>query len=164
MGSRDSGVAHRPFDRTVGRGIDRATTFPLKARLFDPQEKTGPDSVDTGPTRIGNDVYIGSRAIVLSGVSIGDGAVIGAGAVVAKSVPPYAVVVGNPAEIVRYRFDSGTRSRLQALKWWEWDDAEIERMLPLFMADVNAFLDAAERPSNGASNGGGVVSRRYASA
>src|ERR1700740_2257243 len=64
--------------RIIGGGEhvrDRATTFPLKARLFDPEERTGPDSIDTGPTRIGNDVYIGVGAIVLSGVSVGDGAV-----------------------------------------------------------------------------------------
>lgn len=138
--------------RILGGGehvIDRASTFPLKARLFDPRERTGADSVYTGPTRIGHDVYIGVGAIVLSGVTIGDGAVVGAGAVVAKSIPPYAVVVGNPGQVVRYRFDSATCNRLQALRWWDWDDAEIESMLPLFMEDVKTFLDQAERYAAG---------------
>jgi acetyltransferase-like isoleucine patch superfamily enzyme len=134
--------------RVLGGGehaIGRASTFPLRARLFDPQEKTAADSVDTGPTVIGNDVYIGVGAIVLSGVTIGDGAVVGAGAVVSRPVPPYAVVAGSPARIVRYRFERETRERLLALRWWDWDDAEIERLLPWFMGDVESFLDEAER-------------------
>ncbi|MCW3069638.1 MAG: chloramphenicol acetyltransferase [Solirubrobacterales bacterium] len=134
--------------RVLGGGehvISRASTFPLKARLFDPAEKTAADSVDKGPTVIGNDVYIGVGAIVLSGVTIGDGAVVGAGAVVSKSIPPYAVVVGNPGRIVRYRFESDVRERLLALRWWEWDDSEIHALLPWFMDDVDAFLDEAER-------------------
>jgi acetyltransferase-like isoleucine patch superfamily enzyme len=134
--------------RIIGGGehvIGRATTFPLKARLFDPAERTGVDSVDTGATVIGNDVYIGVGAIVLSGLTIGDGAVVGAGAVVTQSVPPYAVVVGNPARTLRYRFESDTIERLLALRWWDWSDAEIEELLPWFMGDIEAFLDEAER-------------------
>jgi acetyltransferase-like isoleucine patch superfamily enzyme len=137
-----------PGCRILGGGehvIDRASTFPLNARLFDPAGRTGLDATDTGPTVIGNDVYIGVGAIVLSGVSIGDGAVVGAGAVVAKSVPPYAVVVGNPARIMRYRFDDKVRARLLALRWWDWDDEEIRASLPWFMDDIESFLDEMER-------------------
>jgi acetyltransferase-like isoleucine patch superfamily enzyme len=138
--------------RILGGGehlVTRASTFPLKARLFDPDEHTGPESVDTGPTVIGNDVYIGIGAIVLSGVTIGDGAVVGAGAVVSKSVAPYAVVVGNPAQLVRFRFDSDIRDRLLALQWWTWDDEKIEQLLPWFMGDVESFLDKAESLQSG---------------
>jgi acetyltransferase-like isoleucine patch superfamily enzyme len=134
--------------RVLGGGehaITRASTFPLKARLFDPAERTAPDSVDKGPTVIGNDVYIGVGAIVLAGVTIGDGVVVGAGAVVRKSIPPYAVVVGNPARIVGFRFESEIRERLLALRWWEWEDSEIHALLPWFMGDVESFLDEAER-------------------
>jgi acetyltransferase-like isoleucine patch superfamily enzyme len=134
--------------RVLGGGehaISRPSTFPLKARLFDPTERTGPDSAETGPTIIGNDVYIGVGAIVLGGVTIGDGAVVGAGAVVTRPVPPYAIVTGNPARVMRYRFDAKTRDRLLQLRWWEFDDAEIERLLPWFMGDVELFLDEAER-------------------
>ncbi len=137
-----------PEARILGGGehvISRASTFPLNARLFDPAKRTGPDATDTGPTVIGSDVYIGVGAIVLSGVTIGDGAVVGAGAVVAKSVPAYAVVVGNPARTVRYRFDQATRDRLLALRWWEWSDEEIESAFPWFMADIDTFLDEMER-------------------
>lgn len=64
-------------------------------------------------TNIGNDAWIGQRAIIMQGVSIGNGAVIGAGAVVTKDFPPYAVVAGVPAKILRYRFDENTISQLQ---------------------------------------------------
>ena len=134
--------------RILGGGehaITRASTFPLKARLFDPAKRTGADAVDTGPTVIGNDVYIGVGAIVLSGVTIGDGAVVGAGAVVTKSVPAYAVVAGNPARIVRYRFESKTRDRLLALRWWDWDHKDVEAALPWFYRDIESFLDEMER-------------------
>lgn len=68
---------------------------------------------------IGNDVWIGSGAIVLRGVKVGDGAVIGAGAVVTKDVPPYAIVVGNPARVIKYRFSEEIIEKLLELKWWD---------------------------------------------
>jgi acetyltransferase-like isoleucine patch superfamily enzyme len=72
-------------------------------------------------TRIGHDVWIGTEAIVLPGVRIGNGAVIGAGAVVSKDVPDYAVAVGNPARVVKYRFDEKTVERLTQAAWWDLD-------------------------------------------
>lgn len=68
---------------------------------------------------IGNDVWFGAGAIVLKGVTIGDGAVIGAGAVVTKDVPAYAIVAGNPARLIKYRFDEATVRDLLELKWWD---------------------------------------------
>lgn len=97
-----------------------------------------------GPTRIGNDVWIGYRAMVLSGVTVGDGAIIGAGAVVARDVPPYAVVAGNPARVVRLRFAAATIERLLAVRWWDWEQDIIGERLHLFH-DVEAFLALAER-------------------
>lgn len=74
---------------------------------------------------IGNDVWIGANAITLQGVTIGDGAVVAAGAVVVKDVPPYAVVGGNPARILKYRFDDDVIADLLALKWWNRPIAEL---------------------------------------
>jgi acetyltransferase-like isoleucine patch superfamily enzyme len=134
--------------RILGGGehvMTRASTFPFNALMFDRAKRTSADEVDKGPTVIGNDVYVGIGAIVLAGTTLGDGAVVGAGAVVSKSVPPYAVVVGNPARISHYRFESEIQDRLLALRWWEWDDDEIRAMKRWFMADVGSFLEEAER-------------------
>lgn len=74
---------------------------------------------------IGSDVWIGRDAILLGGITIGHGAIVGAYSVVAKDVPPYAVVVGNPIQVIRYRFDAPTVAALLALTWWDWPDEVI---------------------------------------
>ncbi len=79
-----------------------------------------------GDVIIGNDVWICHGVTILSGLKIGDGAVIGAGAVISKDVPPYAVVVGNPAKVVKYRFDKKTIRHLLEEKWWDWSDEKIK--------------------------------------
>lgn len=75
---------------------------------------------------IGNDVWIGSYVRIMEGITIGDGAVVAAGAVVTKNVPPYAIVGGVPAKIIKYRFDEETIQKLLELKWWEKDQAWIK--------------------------------------
>lgn len=77
---------------------------------------------------IGNDVFIGVNATVLSGVKIGDGVIVAAGAVVVKDVPPYAIVGGVPAKIIKYRFDSETINLLQKLQWWNFDKLELKEI------------------------------------
>lgn len=76
------------------------------------------DAPKTKRTTIENDVWIGNRVIIMQGVTIGNGAVIGAGAVVTKDIPPYAIAVGIPAKIIRYRFDEETVSELLKSRWW----------------------------------------------
>lgn len=76
---------------------------------------------------IGNDVWIGSSTKIMEGVSIGDGAVVAAGAIVTKDVPPYAIVGGVPAKIIKYRFDMETIQKLMKLKWWDKDQAWIKK-------------------------------------
>ena len=78
---------------------------------------------------IGNDVWIGARAVILDGVIIGDGAIIGACAVVTKDVPPYAIVAGVPAKIIRYRFSENKIRKFLELRWWEWPPEEIKARL-----------------------------------
>ena len=70
---------------------------------------------------IGNDVYIGTNVVIMSGVTIGDGAVVGAGAIVTKDVPPFAIVAGNPAKIIKYRFKPEIIEALNKTRWWELD-------------------------------------------
>lgn len=82
-----------------------------------------------GDIVIGNDVWIGYEAVIISGVTIGDGAIVGTRAVVTKDVPPYAIVGGVPAKIIRKRFDDKTISTLLRLQWWNWPPEKIKRNL-----------------------------------
>lgn len=94
-----------------------------------------PDQIER--ITIGSDVWIGRNAVLLGGITVGHGAIVGAFAVVAKDVPPYAIVVGNPCRILRYRFGPKQIAHLLALKWWDWDDETIrERRDDLKRIDV----------------------------
>ncbi len=110
----------------------------------------GDDPFSKGPITIGNDVWIGAGATIMSGVNIGDGAVIGAQAVVANDVPPYAVVVGNPGRVVKYRFAPDIIKRLLRLSWWDWPEEKINAALPLMLSDdIERFLLAFEDARTG---------------
>jgi carbonic anhydrase/acetyltransferase-like protein (isoleucine patch superfamily) len=99
-----------------------------------------------GDVIIGSDVWIGTEAVILSGVKVGDGAVIGARAVVAKDVPPYAVVAGNPSRIVKWRFEPAIVERLLRVAWWNWSEESIDKVLPFLLdTDISQFLDRAEQ-------------------
>ena len=97
------------------------TAFPCQYRCLRSERKIITPTTTKGKTVIGNAVVISSGAMVLSGVKIGDGAVVGAGAIVTKDVPPYAIVVGNPAKVVKYRFDEKTIKKLQEIRWWDFE-------------------------------------------
>lgn len=83
-----------------------------------------------GDTIVGNDVWIGYDALIMPGITVGDGAIIATRSVVTKDVPPYAVVAGNPAKVVKMRFDPRTIERLLAIKWWDWDIETITAHIP----------------------------------
>lgn len=117
----------------------KISTFPFKS--FFNQRTEQDDIVSKGQIIIGNDVWIGSHSIILSGVHIGDGAVIGAGAIVTKDIPPYSIAVGCPAKVVGYRFAEDKIQKLIKLKWWEWDDKKIRQVYLDFYTDVDEFIN-----------------------
>ena len=87
-----------------------------------------------GDIRIGNDVWIGFEAVILAGVTIGDGAIIGTRALVTKDVPPYTIVGGVPARPIKKRFDEDTISDLMRIRWWDWPDEKIARNIGAIQA------------------------------
>ncbi|SDD90204.1 CatB-related O-acetyltransferase [Sporomusa acidovorans] len=95
---------------------------------------------------IGNDVWIGTNVTILPSVKIGNGAIIGAGAVVVKDVPDYAIVVGTPAKVIKYRFEEEKIKILNQSKWWEWPDDEIKNNLGKFINNDD-FFDLAKEKS-----------------
>jgi len=120
---------------------DWVTTFPFNvlwpsAKAFEGHPKT------KGNVTIGSDVWIGAEAIVLSGVTIGNGAVIGARSVVTKDVPPYAIIAGNPARVIKYRFKESEIDDLLRIAWWDWSNAKIEKELAgLLNGNIKEFLE-----------------------
>lgn len=98
-----------------------------------------------GDVIIGSDVWLCENCTILSGVTIGHGAVVANGAIVTKNVPPYAVVGGNPAKHIRWRFDENTREALLKSAWWDWPQDEILKIAPLLCSDnIADFLSYAE--------------------
>lgn len=116
--------------------------YPLKILYFHKFQEINREVYSKGPTIIGNDVLIMYNAIILSGVRIGDGAFVGAGAVVTKDVPPYAIVAGNPARIIKYRFTEEQIKALLRIRWWDWNDEEIREFEEYFY-DINIFIPKA---------------------
>jgi len=92
------------------------------------------------PIRIGNDVYIGANVIVLDGTTINDGAVIGAGAVVSKDIPPYAIAVGCPIKVIKYRFNQNQIDELLRIKWWEFSEDKLQDIERMFF-DIDKFIE-----------------------
>jgi acetyltransferase-like isoleucine patch superfamily enzyme len=93
-----------------------------------------------GVVNIGNDVWIGDSVTIVKDLTIGDGAIVGACSVVAKDVPPYAIVVGNPIKIIRYRFTEEQIEKLLKIKWWEWQHPLIRERIKDFL-DINIFIN-----------------------
>ncbi|GJE38139.1 CatB-related O-acetyltransferase [Methylobacterium persicinum] len=142
-------------DVTIALGnhrTDLVTTYPFKAiagitggGLWHDALTCSDDHATRGDVVIGDDVWLGAGSLILSGVTIGTGAVVGAGSVVRRDVPPYAIVTGDPAGVIRYRFDHETIARLLSVGWWAWSDDLIAQFMPLILgSNINAFLEAAE--------------------
>jgi len=119
---------------------DWITTYPLSPKLG-LALCSGDVEFTKGDVLIENDVWIGKEACILSGVRIGNGAVVGARAVVAKDVPPYAIVVGNPARVVRYRFSPEAVAELLRIAWWDWPIGRIRANASMLLSgNVEEFI------------------------
>ncbi|WP_266157763.1 CatB-related O-acetyltransferase [Dyella silvatica] len=122
------------------------TTFPLRIALGSPLAGLDGHPKSKGPTRIGNDVWIGHGATILSGVTVGDGVIIGARAVVSKDVPPYHVVAGNPAVYVRSRFTAEQIDCMTRIKWWDWPLDKIKAYEDLLCSPrIDDFIKSCEQ-------------------
>jgi acetyltransferase-like isoleucine patch superfamily enzyme len=126
---------------------DWATTYPFSAlpELWPSAPRTDVYHSSRGDIVIGHDVWLGSQAMVLSGVTIGHGAVIAARAVVTKDVPPFAIAGGNPAKVIRYRFDEATVAALLDCAWWDLPQTSVAPLIPLLQSGRIAELIDAVR-------------------
>lgn len=117
-------------------------TFPIFFDEWELDAKNITDAWDNkGDIVIGNDVWIGYEAVIMSGVKIGDGAIIGTRAVVTKDVPAYTIVGGVPAKPIRRRFDDETIEKLEKLRWWEWDREKIKQSISAIQSGDIAALE-----------------------
>ncbi|RDY28251.1 hypothetical protein CHL78_006605 [Romboutsia weinsteinii] len=128
------GEQHRP---------EWVTTYPFDKfmREYSHRESSG---VSKGDVIIGNDVWVGYGSTIMSGVTIGHGAVVGTRSLVTKDVPPYAIVGGCPAKVIKYRFDEETIKKLLEIEWWNWDYDKIQKHIPLLLSNnIEKFIDSA---------------------
>lgn len=134
--------------RFIMNGGNHATTwlttypFPIFGEGWD---AAAPESWPyRGDTVVGHDVWIGYGATIMPGVTIGNGAIVATRAVVTKDVEPYGIVGGNPATLIRHRFDAETRMALQEIAWWDWDAEKITRNVKVICSGDVATLKRAE--------------------
>jgi acetyltransferase-like isoleucine patch superfamily enzyme len=133
--------------------VDHVSTYPLRINFG--LEGAGADGnpIPTGDTVDGSDLWTCVGSIINSGVRIGHGAIVGAGAVVVKDVPPYAIVGGNPARVIRYRFSEEQIAALLEIAWWDWPDEQVRAAVPyLASTDIDRFIAYARsvaRPLSG---------------
>ncbi len=114
---------------------NRCSTYFMMKRVFN--ESSMLDITSKGEISIGNDVWIGTQSIILSGAKIGDGAIVAANSVVTGEIPPYAIVGGSPAKVISYRFNEVIIQKLLQIKWWTWDYKKIMKNRPLFEGELS---------------------------
>lgn len=129
--------------------MDWVSTFPFVKFYSELNYLVEEFGVTNGDVTIGNDVWLGRDCKIMSGVTIGDGAVVATGAIVTHDIPPFAIVGGIPAKVIRYRFDKATIDALLESQWWYWPENEIRKITPLLCtADLTAFLEYVKTRTN----------------
>jgi acetyltransferase-like isoleucine patch superfamily enzyme len=129
-----------------GWGVHPVKTLSTSPMFYSTQKQNGITFSDTDkieeliPINIGNDVFIGMNVTILDGITIGDGAIIGAGAVVSKDIPPYAIAVGNPVNIIRYRFSETQIEQLLKIKWWNFEEEKLKEVERYFF-NIDEFIE-----------------------
>jgi acetyltransferase-like isoleucine patch superfamily enzyme len=124
---------------------DWVTTYPFSGipHVYPEAARIPGHPYTKGPIIVGSDVWIAAQVIVTSGVTIGDGAILLQGAVVMTDVPPFAIVAGNPAQVVRMRASDTEIAAMLRIRWWDWDEPTIRRRLPdLCSGDFAGFIEA----------------------
>ena len=129
-----------------GLGVHPTNGISTSPMFYSPSKVNGaalvnaPKLEESKHTTIGNDVFIGANVTVLDGVTIGDGAVIGAGAVVSKDIPPYAIAVGSPIRIIKYRMTEEQIAAMKRIQWWNWEDDRLQKVEQMFN-DIDGFIE-----------------------
>jgi virginiamycin A acetyltransferase len=129
------GAGNKP---SIGSPNSRVTNFWLS--ILDGKKAKPEKPSKAGFILIGNDVWIGAKAIILSNVTVGDGAIVGAGAIVTHDIPPYAVVAGVPAKIIRFRFSKSQIEKLLKISWWNWSNDAIKGNVDYLRGDPDLFI------------------------
>lgn len=130
----------------ANHALGGVTTYPFQIFGSGWEDGFDAESLDSGyrgDTRVGHDVWIGTQAVIMPGVTIGHGAIVGSYSIVTKDVPPYAIVAGNPAEVRKMRFDEATIADLLDIAWWDWPADKVTRNLDALRAGDVAALRSA---------------------
>lgn len=126
--------------------MDWVSTYPFAKFLPELSYLENDFIITNGNVIIGNDVWLGRDCKIMSGITIGSGAVVATGAIVTHDVPPYAIVAGIPAKIIRYRFDEVTIKDLLSSEWWNWPEKEIREIAPMLCkSDLSDFFNYVKR-------------------
>jgi len=128
-------------DGGFSHNVKFVSTYPFSINVSGCGHLTG-HPVWKGDVNIGNDVWIGESCLIMSGVNIGDGAVIGARSIVTRDVPPYSIVAGSPAKVIRKRFTESQIETLLNIKWWDWEDSRVFENAHLLMSEsIDEFIE-----------------------
>jgi acetyltransferase-like isoleucine patch superfamily enzyme len=124
--------------------VNQVTSYPLRIHLGMQGAGSDGNPTHTGDTILGSDVWTCAESLINSGVRIGHGAIVAAGAVVVKDVPPYAIVGGNPARVIRYRFTPERIAALLDIEWWNWPEDQVRAAVPYLASDdIDRFIEFA---------------------